>query len=171
MSPDLDRQLCEKYPLIFSGRQGNPRDTLMCFGFEVGNGWHGIIDSACWLIQHHIDESARYRARTIEHNRKVNGDPTYRDPAGRPFSERSVPVVVQQVEALQVKEKFGTLRFYCSGGDDYTRGVLDMAEAMSGRTCERCGSPGKLRYDGWARTLCDQHLMAEALGAGDDFLP
>ena len=49
----------------------------------------------------------------------------------------------RQVVAAQVKEKFGTLRFYYSGGDDYIRGVVSMAESMSGHTCEACGSTDK----------------------------
>jgi len=58
----------------------------------------------------------------------------YKDP---PFD------AYRQVVAKQVKEKFGTLRFYYSGGDDYIRGVVSMAESMSGRTCEACGSTDK----------------------------
>lgn len=64
---------------------------------------------------------------------------------------------VPQVVALQVKEKFGTLRFYYEGGDDYIRGLTSMAEAMSEVTCEECGKPGKLRHGGWIATLCDEH--------------
>lgn len=61
------------------------------------------------------------------------------------------------VVATQVKEKYGTLRFYYTGGDDYIDGVVAMAEAMSAVTCETCGAPGKLREGGWLKTLCDQH--------------
>jgi hypothetical protein len=28
---------------------------------------------------------------------------------------------------------------------------------MSGRICEMCGKPAKLRNDGWLVTLCDEH--------------
>jgi hypothetical protein len=64
---------------------------------------------------------------------------------------------VPPVEVQQVKEKFGTLRFYYQGGDDYIRGLTSMAEAMSEVTCQECGKPGKLRQGGWMVTLCDQH--------------
>lgn len=58
----------------------------------------------------------------------------------------------------QVKEKFGTLRFYYTGGDDYVDGLVAMAEEMSEHTCEKCGSLGHLRTDlGWLLTLCDNH--------------
>jgi hypothetical protein len=46
------------------------------------------------------------------------------------------------VRAVQVKEKFGTLRFYITGGDDEIRGMIRMAEAMSRNTCEITGDIG-----------------------------
>jgi hypothetical protein len=64
-----------------------------------------------------------------------------------------------QVVAVQVKEKYGTLRFYTYGGNDFTEGMIWMAEAMSARTCEVCGNPGKLWGGGWVRTLCDEHAL------------
>lgn len=71
-----------------------------------------------------------------------------------------------QVVADQVKEKFGTLRFYTHGGDDYTRGVIDFAEMLSAYICEDCG-----RFDetvatnsrGWIRTTCDKCTPKEHL--------
>lgn len=60
-----------------------------------------------------------------------------------------------QVVAVQVKEKFGGLRFYVNGADDEVRGMIDMAESMSYRLCEDCGTKGTLRKGGWYRTMCD----------------
>jgi hypothetical protein len=64
---------------------------------------------------------------------------------------------VQQVVVAQMKEKFGTLRFYYDGGDEYIRGLVSMAETMSEITCEECGKPGQLRQANWLKTLCDEH--------------
>lgn len=59
---------------------------------------------------------------------------------------------------LQIKEKFGTLRLYYTGGaDEYILGVIDMAEDLSGDVCEICGDAGKLCGTGWFRTLCEEH--------------
>jgi hypothetical protein len=55
----------------------------------------------------------------------------------------------------QIKEKFGAGRIYYDGGSDYTRGLVDMAEAMTARTCEECGAAGTTRRMSWVRTLCD----------------
>lgn len=68
--------------------------------------------------------------------------------------ERGVPV-------LQIKEKFGGLRFYVGAtdpDDDMVHQAIDNAERMSLLICEECGQPGKLRTDlGWIKTLCDDH--------------
>ena len=58
------------------------------------------------------------------------------------------------VIASQVKEKYGTLRFYIYNGSDEAFDLIDQAELASGRTCEECGEPGKTTDMGWARTLC-----------------
>lgn len=56
---------------------------------------------------------------------------------------------VPQVTVDQVKEKFGTLRFYVTGGNELIRGMIWFAESMSGRICETCGAPGKRRGRGY----------------------
>ena len=58
---------------------------------------------------------------------------------------------------LQVKEKFGGLRFYVGGADEAIHDRIHLAEVASHETCEQCGAPGKLRNDGWLKTLCDEH--------------
>jgi hypothetical protein len=99
-------------------------------GFAVGAGWWPIIESLCANIQSHTDWWNK--------NRET-----------RP--------VVEQVVVEQIKEKFGGLRFYYHGGDDYVRGLTQMAEAWASHSCEECGAPGKRRSGGWIRTLCDHH--------------
>jgi len=65
--------------------------------------------------------------------------------------EKGVPAF----EFVQIKEKFGTLRAYMSGTNDYCRGVVSNAEYLSGITCEECGTPGRTRvYGGFWITLC-----------------
>jgi hypothetical protein len=56
----------------------------------------------------------------------------------------------------QIKEKFGLLRVYHSGGSEYMAGVVRMAEDISGSICEVCGQPGEQRKGGWIKTLCDR---------------
>ena len=158
MREELDKQLCEKYPLIFAQRNGDMHETCMCWGFCCGDGWYNIIDSMCAIIQGHIDHSHK----TIEWNTKWNAElaeaeaNNFEDWADWKSREyRPILEPVEQVVAIQVKEKFGGLRFYFSGGDDYIDGVVNMAETMSYRTCEECGASGN--SEGYIQTLCEEH--------------
>lgn len=79
--------------------------------------------------------------------------------------ERMRPPLPQPV-AVQVKEKFGGLRFYVRSADDYQHGMIDMAEELSTRICEECGAPGQMlvRRD-WHMVRCDKHVPAGAISA------
>jgi hypothetical protein len=61
----------------------------------------------------------------------------------------------------QIKEKYGTLRFYYTppnaGWDDKLEKLVDDAEYASARMCEMCGAEGKLlvnKRGSWLKTLC-----------------
>ncbi|NBP01225.1 MAG: hypothetical protein EBU90_14010 [Proteobacteria bacterium] len=138
MRQELDKILCEKYPKIFKDRYGDKMSTAMCWGFSHGDGWFDLLDNLCWVIQERID------------NRKTQIEWCITNGKERPEE-------IPQVVAVQVKEKYGTLRFYYDGGDDYIAGAVDLAETMSSCTCEECGAPGHKRGGGWIRTLCDNH--------------
>ena len=59
---------------------------------------------------------------------------------------------------IQVKEKFGGLRFYIDEGSDEMYKLIVGAEKKSYETCQVCGNSGELRKDiGWYLTLCDEH--------------
>lgn len=63
--------------------------------------------------------------------------------------------------ATQVKEKYGTLRFYMSGYNETIEEIISVAEGKTFVTCEVCGEPGKLRGDSWVRTLCEKHAIED----------
>jgi len=55
----------------------------------------------------------------------------------------------------QIKEKFGSLRFYYEGGDNYIYSLVSTAENLSDRTCEFCGSTEDIMTSkGWIITAC-----------------
>lgn len=62
-----------------------------------------------------------------------------------------------EFKVLQVKEKFGGLRFYSSFTDEAISNAIIDAEAESLKTCEECGKPGKPNRGGWIKTLCAKH--------------
>ena len=103
-------------------------------GFSVGAGWWPIIEALSRQIQSHIDWANEQK----EKYSRGNG--------------------CEQVVVVQVKEKFGGLRFYYNGGDDIVDGMVRMAESWAAHSCEECGAPGKRVGDGWIRTLCDFHI-------------
>jgi hypothetical protein len=137
MKQELDELLCQRYPKIFVNRHGDPKETLMCWGFECGSGWYNIISQLCANIQHHVDWAQEQKEKY-----------------GRGEG-------CSQVVAVQIKEKFGTLRFYTNGGDDQIYGMIRMAESMSAVTCEECGAPGTRRGRAWIYTACDAHAREE----------
>ena len=69
--------------------------------------------------------------------------------------------------ALQLKEKFGSLRFYWSGAmPDAAKAKVEeaiaLAEARSACSCEICGEPGRLySRGGWLATACANHANGE----------
>lgn len=60
-------------------------------------------------------------------------------------------------KAVQCKEKFGGLRLYTDRADEYTGGVIAMAEAMAWYTCDVCGNRGHNRKR--RGVLCDEHAL------------
>jgi hypothetical protein len=61
----------------------------------------------------------------------------------------------------QIKEKFGSLRFYANAvgvpdelHEAFSERIIK-AELESQTTCETCGEAGTLRAGGWYKTLCD----------------
>ena len=66
--------------------------------------------------------------------------------------------------AMQVKEKFGGLRFYLHGADDYIFELIARAERRSLRICDVCGAGGKqLSLNGWISTRCTEHSQGRGL--------
>lgn len=61
-------------------------------------------------------------------------------------------------EVVQVKEKFGELRFYANGSTDAIEDRIDQATGESVKTCETCGAPGELQTGGWYFTACPVHI-------------
>ena len=159
MRRELDETLCAKYPLIFKDRNADMRTTAMCWGLECGDGWYNIIDTLCGLLTY------EYRSAKSRYDHLVEvgvGNVLYGtktvtqealDEAKTKLDEETAKVPV----AVQVKEKFGGLRFYVQAATDKHYQYISFAESMSYRTCEMCGAPGKTYTDGWHTTLCDIH--------------
>lgn len=61
-----------------------------------------------------------------------------------------------KIEILQVKEKFGGLRFYTNFYTDDLRKLIREAESKSYTTCELCGTTDNIGYtSGYILTICE----------------
>lgn len=66
-----------------------------------------------------------------------------------------------QVVAVQIKQKFGGLRFYVDTHSRAQGVLIEQAERMAERTCEMCGAPGEqISLDGWVVVTCPEHRNA-----------
>ena len=66
------------------------------------------------------------------------------------------------VKVVQVKEKFGGLRFYISGCLDSYDELVCAAESESYTICERCGAPGTLdKTRSWIQTRCEDCRVSQ----------
>lgn len=150
MSPDLDKKLCENYPELFRDRHGNPKETMMCWGFDVGDGWYSLIESICEYLMGDVN---RLRARIEAQYYSEEKREAFRKELIE--AEKNIPVVVQ------VKEKFGGLRFYVHGANDKQYDYIHFAENFSYHICEKCGTTHNvMTYGcGWMKTLCPEHAV------------
>lgn len=103
----------------------DPNISVARFGIECDDGWYDLIEAMCHEIQSDI-------------NYKLNNQ-----------------IPITQVVATQIKEKFGGLNFYYEGGDDFTDGIVTLAENLSYKICETCGNKGETKGKHWLKTTCN----------------
>jgi len=164
MREELDSALCAKYPLLFKDRNAPMTQTCMCWGFCCGDGWYDLIDTLCSLLYSEYNQAKdryEFAKESLDNGGKT---PWGKDVTVKEVEEKRlameeaanyVPVV------MQVKEKFGGLRFYVNGATDKQWNYIHFAESMSYRICEECGAPGKRYTDGWHTVLCDAHAKEQ----------
>jgi len=108
---------------------------------ECDDGWYEILSRLCYIVNNRLD----YKKRLNE--------------------------PLEFFYWSQIKEKFGGLRAYCYGADEFIRGAIEMAESMSYIICEITGEKGKVRYKkfdengqpipAWVKTLSDNEAEKE----------
>lgn len=122
----------------------------------VDSGWFPIIDVLCGCIYSKLQHAKSKLAAATQYPRDD----------GNAYLNLTTQEVADELEALpviaQIKEKFGTLRFYVHNGSDRVYDLIDFAEGMSAVTCEVCGKPGTLdKNSGWVKTHCIEHRHPE----------
>ena len=147
MKKEFQNKLFKKYPKIFRQKDLSIQETAMCWGIDCGDGWYDLIDKLCEEIQSRVNSINRNRRHKIE-----NTKPSL------------VPIPMNEFvcEAMQVKEKWGTLRFYVYGGDSFVYGAISLAESLSSLVCSECG--GKKDADTRISrcSLCQDRRLSDA---------
>ena len=69
MKQELDEYLCKVYPKMMVNRNKDMKETCMCWGFEVGDGWFNIIDALCANIKAHVNNHNRNVESNIKHKK------------------------------------------------------------------------------------------------------
>lgn len=172
MDEELEKKLFEKYPKFFEYlKEYEGRFKPMRFGFECSDGWYVLIDSLMETISGHIISREKYPRTQIKSKfwrivlPKLNHWFKYNKSIYKPLNKfehtlKKENIPAPKVDIIQVKEKFGGLRFYIDGGDDSIYGMIDLAENMSYNTCETCGSTKNVGQTtkGWISTICKDCL-------------
>lgn len=95
------------------------------YGVSCNDGWIPLLDRLFSMIDHYVTGKKKHHKIDIEFT------------------------------ATTIKEKFGGLRIYFDGGDEYIGGLISFAEAHSYDICENCSTNQDIgRTNGWVRSLC-----------------
>jgi hypothetical protein len=175
MNSELQKKIFDKYPKMFGDRTKPMTETCMCWGLDVGDGWYELIDILCEALTYTYSTSVQID----EEDGKRLGIKPYKSEVGDSYYFSVEP---PQIIVTQVKEKYGTLRFYyreeyseevmslvqtgkypdlqriIDRYSDYINGIVHFAETASGRTCEETGQSGELHAtggtrNGWLKTV------------------
>lgn len=69
---------------------------------------------------------------------------------------------------IQIKEKFGGLRWYDNSGLPGMQFIIAKYEALSEKTCINCGKPANWISKGWISPYCDECATKQAKAQGVD---
>jgi hypothetical protein len=132
MKKELELQLKEKFPKLYKILHIGKNEEDPFWGIQV---WGFECNDGWYDIIYHLSEK-------IE-----------------PLIEKDEDS--DSIYVVQVKEKFGGLRFYMNTLTNEIDKLIHEAMEESFITCEDCGKPGTLRTKGWNMTLCDDCAVIE----------
>ena len=173
MNRHYDRYLTLKYPPLYRDRYSPMTHTAMCWGFECGNGWFNLINNLSYALCADWFRAKQKYDQIKDYEGVLLYKALYNEDSAQ--SDRNVVITKEMIEkrkaemdaqellvptAVQVKEKFGGLRFYVKGASDKQYELIDFAEQMSYSICDVCGTRGKPNNRGWISTRCKKHRKA-----------
>ena len=111
----------------------SPIYNALHFGFECHDGWYNLL----YDLSKAIYSKAQEKGLHLGYH-------------SSPYNDSSLYFYVQQV-----KEKYGTLRFYTSSHFDDIEDLIELAEKQSEITCEMCGKLGEMNDGPWFSVKCE----------------
>lgn len=136
MNKENTKKLFESFPLLYADKDESMRVSLLCFGFEYGDGWFDLTWELSEKLENLIKE---WLPKNLEH-------------------------IDYHPRAAQMKEKFGVLTFYMTSYTDEMTEVIHEYMKKSKYVCENCGKEGKIRAGGYILTLCDECATLRSKG-------
>ena len=124
MNKENSKKLYDRFRMF--QRKQNPRMPFPMFGFECGDGWFDLL----WRLCEDLEKLENEIIKKMKIEDRANA---------LLLDEEGV------IKVAQVKEKFGTLRFYLDASNDEMEKRIGQAENETEKTCEECGKPGKMR--------------------------
>ena len=101
MTHDNTQKLFNSFPRLYRGRVKSVQESLMSLGFDCDDGWFDLI----WTLSQKIEDTARQAGLELQCN--------------------------AWTEAIQVKQKMGTLRFYLESPTETMTALISKAEKDS----------------------------------------
>jgi hypothetical protein len=130
MNEENTKKLFNSYPILYQDKNMTPQETLICFGFECGDGWFELINQLSLKLEE------------LNNNNLPNGSCVVASQVKEKYSTLRFYIHFQGFFSEQEKE--------------YVCKEIKEAEKKSSITCEFCGAEnGISRNDfGWLKTLC-----------------
>ena len=165
MNSHYENYLIKKYEPLYN-RSGSFKNAFTAYGFCCGDGWFDIINTlsaqlcADWLVaKQKYNQLAQQlgKLKFPECDPAATWNPIVTEElvaAARADMDAAADKVPQVV---QVKEKFGSLRFYATKCNDVQSAAIEFAEQLTLKTCEVCGARGKVMERGWIKVRCKTH--------------
>lgn len=153
MKKELEHKLLKRFKWLYRQYYLDKRHTCMCWGFSCGDGWFDIL----WMLSLAIEDEVNpnWFQKNYPELYDVLCNKLCKFKLGAKFVNKFMPYLPS---AGQVKEKFGTLRFYIDGGSDRIEDLIVIAERATAQTCEQCGDNGHLFTKGWCYVTCKKHM-------------
>lgn len=153
MQKSLEKILFEKYPKIFADKDKSPQETLICFGFEHGDGWYWLIDTLCNAIQSYIDTNRHLKIHqvvAVQVKEKWAGLRFYYN-----GGNDRIEGMVQFAEHLSYY-----ICEYCGSSED-----IGCTQSWFSTCCRKCyKSNERLRERGWISNIPKKEFLRDSKG-------